>query len=90
MSTFYQHPSTEIREDQERARSRAHETVAAGRVRWSSEIGLSGGFVVRGRFGRYEKPRLADAIALHELHAAGLIVLDKLGRAVLAAQKVSA
>lgn len=92
MSTraFYLHPNEEIRQAQADARDRALRTVSAGRVRWDSEIGPCGGFVVRGRFGRYAKPSLVDALALHELRAAGAIALDKLGRAVHTAQKVSA
>jgi len=88
--TFYQHPNAEIRNDQERARVHALTAVSTGRVRWSSEIGLHGGFVIRDRFGIDQRLCLTDAIAMHELHAAGLISLDHNGRAIRSEQKASA
>ncbi len=87
---FYLHPNEEIRQAQAEARDRAHGAVADGRVRWSGDIGPCGGFVVHSLTGHYKKPSLAEAIALHELRAAKVITVDKRGRAVLAAQKVSA
>lgn len=89
MGGYYLHPNEKIRQAQTDARDRARETVAAGRVRWSSTVGPNGGFEVRGRTGRYKKPSLAEALALHELRAANVIAIDKQGRTVLATQKVS-
>jgi len=87
--TYYQHSNPKIRQEQADARRRALTAVSTGRVRWSTEIGLCGGFVTRDRFNIDQKPCLTDAIALHELRAAGHITVIR-GRVRLVAQKVSA
>jgi hypothetical protein len=88
--TYYQHPNPEIRQDQADARRRAHRTVSTGRVHWSHEVGLHGGFVIRDRFGIDQKLSVTDAIAMHELHQAGVITRDKQGHVGLTEQKASA
>jgi hypothetical protein len=90
VSGFYQHPDPMVREDQERARARALRTVSTGSVRWNHKVGLNGGFVVRDRLGIDRRLGLTDAIAMHELLAAGVITRIQQGRVVLAEQKVSA
>jgi hypothetical protein len=86
---FYEHPDPTVREDQERARTRALRTVSTGSVRWNHKVGLHGGFVIRNRFGYDQRLGLADAIAMHELLAAGVITRGKQGRVALAEQKAS-
>lgn len=88
--SYYQHPNLEIRQEQADARRRALRTVSTGRVRWSHEVGLNGGFVIHDCHGTDQKLCLTDAIAMCELHAAGQIAVDKWGRVMHTAQKASA
>lgn len=88
--TYYQHANPDIRQAQADARRKAHLAVSTGRIHWSAEVGLSGGFVIRDRFGLDNRLCLTDAIAMFELYHAGLIATDKWGRVVHTEQKASA
>jgi hypothetical protein len=90
VSGFYQHPDPNMQKAQKASRTRACTAVSTGRVRWSAEVGLHGGFVIRDLNGIDQKLSVRDAIAIHELHQAGLITRDKHGRVHLTEQKASA
>jgi hypothetical protein len=90
MNGYYEHANPVIRDQQDRARAKALLTVSTGRVRWSGTVGLHGGFVIHDCNGIDQRLCLTDAIAMHELHQAGVITLDRNGRVVHAQQKASA
>lgn len=80
-AAFYQHPNETMRDAQDIRRGYAVRDVRAGRIRWSVTTGLCGGFVeviTKGkRMGHLQRIDLETAIALHELHQAGRIAVDK-------------